>query len=390
MTPNSNIQAQYKALKNKSGSHSPSLATIQDYIPDLKIKVDACFLSNPYATELFLEYFKKEIIDTGKINALLEFYPSQNSVIAGFIEKRLDISKENIFVANGAIEAIQAIIHRFTKDKIMINIPTFSAYYEYATKNHEVVYYQLKKSENYRLNVEDYIHSVEKEKPNTIVLINPNNPDGGYIKYEDLLHLIEKLNWVENIIIDESFIHFAYEDSDMALKSVVPDIIDKNNIYVIKSMSKDFGIAGVRCGYAVMSKDKVTDLLENGYLWNINGLAEYFFRLYARQDFLDRYDIVRRKYITESLFFISELNQIKNIKVYPSRANFVLIELLNGLTADETTNNLICDHGVYVRNCNDKIGLEGEFIRVAARTQKENKIIIEAIKNVTEGKALDI
>ena len=170
----------------------------------------------------------------------------------------------------------------------------------------------------------------------------------------------------------------------MELKSVVPDVIDKDNVYVIKSMSKDFGIAGLRCGYAVMSKNKVQDLLKNGYLWNSNGLAEYFFRLYARDDFFERYEPVRRKYITESLFFISELNQIKNIKVYPSRANFVLIELLKGVTADDVTAKLIAQYGVYVRNCNDKIGLNGEFIRVAARTQEENKIIIEAIKNVTE------
>ncbi|MEO5789703.1 histidinol-phosphate transaminase [Gelidibacter sp.] len=379
------IENKYRSLKEKSGTHSPSLASIQEFIPDLKIKVDACFLSNPYATELFLEYFKKEMIDTGKINALLEFYPSQNNVIAGFIEKRLNIDEGHVFVGNGAIEAIQAIIHNYCEGKLMITIPTFSAYYEYAISEQEVVHYQLNKAENYRLDITDYIKQVEKEKPNTIVLINPNNPDGGYIKYDDLLFALDKLSWVKNIIIDESFIHFAYEDSDMELKSVVPNVINKDNVYVIKSMSKDFGIAGVRCGYAIMAKQKVQDLLKNGYLWNSNGLAEYFFRLYARQDFLDRYDLVRRKYITEALFFISELNQIKNIKVYPSRANFVLIELLNGANTTDVTAKLIANHGVYVRNCDDKIGLEGQFIRVAARSQKENKIIIKAIKEVIEG-----
>ncbi|MGV6831743.1 MAG: pyridoxal phosphate-dependent aminotransferase [bacterium] len=379
------IEKKYKVLKAKSGTHSPSLASIQDYIPDLKIKVDACFLSNPYATELFLEYFKEEMIDTGKVNALLEFYPSQNNIIAGFIENRLNIEPGHIFVGNGAIEAIQAIIHRYCEGKIMITIPTFSAYYEYATKGQEVIYYQLNKEDNYRLNIHDYIAEVEKQKPNTIVLINPNNPDGGYIKYDDLLYALDKLSWVQNIIIDESFIHFAYEDSDMELKSVVPNVLGKDNVYVVKSMSKDFGIAGVRCGYTVMAKNKVKELLENGYLWNSNGLAEYFFRLYAREDFLEKYDVVRRKYITESLFFISELNQIKNIKVYPSRANFVLIEILNGMTATDITAKLIANYGVYVRNCDDKIGLEGQFIRVAARSQSENKIIIAAIQDVVKG-----
>jgi histidinol-phosphate/aromatic aminotransferase/cobyric acid decarboxylase-like protein len=168
----------------------------------------------------------------------------------------------------------------------------------------------------------------------------------------------------------------------MRLQSIVPFVKDKNNVVVLKSMSKDFGIAGLRCGYAIMAKERVTELLKNGYLWNSNGIAEYFFKLYSRKDFLSEYELVRRKYITESLFFIAELNQIRNIKIYPTRANFVLIELLNGLTADDVSADLICNHGVYVRNCNDKIGLEGEFIRVAARSKEENKLILKAIKYV--------
>ena len=379
---NNEISLKYSELKKKSGSHSPSLSNIKEKIAEIKIKVDACFLSNPYATELFLEYFKKEMIDTGEINALLEFYPSQNEIIAGYVENQLEIEKGSVFICNGAIEAIQAVIHRFTKKKILVIIPTFSSYYEYATKDNEVVYYKLKKENNFKLDIEHYIETVKEVKPNTIILINPNNPDGGYTKLNDLKRIINELSWVKNIIIDESFIHFAYENSDMKLQSIVPFVKEKDNVVILKSMSKDFGIAGLRCGYAIMAKKRVAELLKNGYLWNSNGIAEYFFKLYSRKDFLKKYEIVRRKYITEALFFISELNQIENIKIYPTRANFVLIELLNGLTADDVSSDLICNHGVYVRNCNDKIGLEGEFIRVAARSQSENQIILNAIQNV--------
>jgi len=380
---NKEIAQKYRDLKKQSGSHSPSLSNIKEKIAEIKIKVDACFLSNPYATELFLEYFKKEMIDTGEINALLEFYPSQNEIIAGYVEQQLEIEKGRVFICNGAIEAIQAVIHRFTKEKILVIIPTFSSYYEYATEENEVVYYKLKKENNFKLDIDDYIDTVVEVKPNTIILINPNNPDGGYTKLNDLKRIIKELKWVQNIIIDESFIHFAYENSGMKLQSIVPFVKEMDNVVIIKSMSKDFGIAGLRCGYAIMAKKRVAELLENGYLWNSNGIAEYFFKLYSRKDFLKRYEIVRRKYITEALFFISELNQIENIKIYPTRANFVLLELLNGLIADDVSSDLICNHGVYVRNCNDKIGLEGEFIRVAARSQSENKIILNAIQNVT-------
>jgi histidinol-phosphate/aromatic aminotransferase/cobyric acid decarboxylase-like protein len=373
----------YSELKRKSGSHSPSLSSIKEKIPELKITVDACFLSNPYATELFLEYFKKEMIDTNEIFSALEFYPSQNKIIANFVEKQLELEPGNIFISNGAIEAIQAVIHRYSKGKIMVILPTFSSYYEYATKESEVIFYYLDKSNNFKLDVDDYISKVNEIKPNTIVLINPNNPDGGYITHNELKKLINKLSWVENIIIDESFIHFAYEDDELYLKSIVPEILGKDNIIVIKSMSKDFGIAGLRCGYAVMSKKRVEDLLANGYLWNSNGFSEYFFKLCSRKDFLDRYELVRKKYIKETKIFLNRLSLLENIKIYPSRSNFVLIELLNGHLADDITTNLLCYYGVYVRNCNDKIGLEGEFIRVAARSQSENEIILNAIQNVT-------
>lgn len=380
---NNEIVSKYKELKKQSGSHSPSLSNIKEKISEIKIKVDACFLSNPYATNLFLKYFKKELIETGDINSLLEFYPSQNNIIAGYIESQLQLDKGHVFVSNGAIEAIQAVIHRFTKGKILVIIPTFSSYYEYATSENEVIYYKLKKENNFELDIEDYINTVREVRPNTIILINPNNPDGGYIKSRDLERIISELAWLENIVIDESFIHFAYENSEMKLQSVVPYAKGKKNVVVLKSMSKDFGIAGLRCGYAIMAKEKVNDLLTNGYLWNSNGLAEYFFKLYSRKDFLIEYEVVRRKYINESLLFISDLKEISNIKTYPTRANFVLIELLNGLTADDVSTDLICNHGIYVRNCNDKIGLEGEFIRIAARSKEENKLIVNAINNVT-------
>ncbi|AZJ35029.1 histidinol-phosphate aminotransferase family protein [Tenacibaculum singaporense] len=376
------IEEKYLELKSKSGTHSPSIQTILGVIPELKIEVDACFLSNPYATELFLSYLKRELLDTGEINRILEFYPSQSFEIAKLLSKHVGVNEDRIFITNGAIEAMQAVIHNYVENKIIVNIPTFSSYYEFTRRDTEVVYYSLQKENNFSLNINDYLKFVKAEQPDTIVLINPNNPDGGYIKHVDLIRIIESLPEIKNIIIDESFIHFAYEDSELELKSIVPYLENYHNVIVIKSMSKDFGIAGLRCGYGIFPKGWVKDLTTNGFLWNLNGLAEYFFRLYVRKDFNEKYEVVRKKYITESLFFISELQRVKGVKVYPSRANFVLIEITSGKTAVEVATELLVKYGVYVRNCEDKIGLNGEFIRVAARSKDENEIIIKSIDEV--------
>ncbi len=381
ITENEKILSQkISDLKDQAGSHSPSIFTYKQKLPELNIKVDACFLSNPYATDLFLEYFNEEILKTDKIRDLLEFYPSQNNVIAELLANFLNIDAQNLFIGNGAIEIIQAVIHNFTEKKILINIPTFSSYYEFAKDDVEVVYNVLKKENEYNIDIKSYIELVIKEQPDTIVLINPNNPNGAFVKSIEIEQMLTKLSFVKTIILDESFIHFAYEDDKFEIVSFANLINKFPNLVVLKSMSKDFGIAGVRAGYGIMSKERVAKLLKNGYLWNSNGLAEYFFRLYTRTDFAYNYNQVRVKYIIETLDFIKELQTIPNIKVYPSKANFVLVELLNGIKSLELVSLLLIRYGIYVRTCDDKIGLQGDYIRLASRSKQENNYILSSFK----------
>ena len=376
------ISNKFLHLKNLSGSHSPSIFTVSEKIPELKVSVDACFLSNPYATDLFNFYIKKELIETERIRDVLEFYPSQNQVIAGILAKHLNISEKNVFIGNGAVEIIQAVIHNFTKRKILINIPTFSSYYEFVKNGVDIVFNQLSKENNFKLDIESYINTVKEEKPDTVVLINPNNPDGNFTNSNQIEYLLENLTEVETVIVDESFIHFAYENSYYDLISFDGLVSKYENLVLLKSMSKDFGIAGVRAGYSIMSEYRVEFLLRNGYLWNSNGISEYFFRLYTRKDFLSKYDLVRKQYISECQNFFLELSQIKNIKVYPSKANFALVELPDHVDSDEFVTHLLIKFGVYTRTCSDKIGLTGQFVRLAARTEKENRIIVDAIKQL--------
>lgn len=385
LTSEEKILAQkFNKLKQEAGSHSPSIFTFKQKLPELDIKVDACFLSNPYATDLFLSYFKREVMDTGKIRELLEFYPSQNNVIAELLGDFLKVKPDRIFVGNGAIEVIQAVLHNFTRSKILINIPTFSSYYEFVKDGVEIIYNNLKKGNDYRLDVSDLIEKVKVEKPDTVVIINPNNPDGGYIPIGSLRTLLAELATVETVILDESFIHFAYEDSSFdpintqALTDTYPNLI------IIKSMSKDFGIAGVRAGYGVMNEARVAALVKNGYLWNSNGLSEFFFRLYVREDFAKDYEQVRKRYIADTIEFIDALSKIEGIKVLPSKANFVLVEILGGTTSMEFVIALLVKYGIYVRTANDKIGLVGEYIRVASRTKEENALMVNAFKQLTQ------
>lgn len=374
------IRTKIAALKKDSGSHSPSIATMLREIPELKIKVDACFLSNPYATEHFINHLQTDLIDNHKIREVLEFYPPQNSDVAASIAAVNGVAKECIFVGNGAIEVIQAVIHRFAGSKLSLPLPTFSSYYEYATEDHEVAYFPLQKEEGYKININDYLEFIEKEGVDTAILINPNNPNGWYASQSELRHFIGSLQHLKMVIIDESFVHFAYENDTLEPVSIEPWIAEFPNLVVIKSMSKDFGIAGLRAGYGVMSAARVSALLANGYLWNISGLTDYFFKLYSTPAFREEYEVHRVRYIKDTVSFLKALEEIEGIRAYPSKANFGLIEIQNGLSSSDFSMNMLCKYGVYVRDCSDKIGLEGAFVRIAARSAAENKLIVEAIK----------
>ena len=368
-------------LKSTSGNHSPSITALYSDVPNFEIKIDACFLSNPYATELFLENLDLDLLQSRKIRDILEFYPPQNRQIAKIISSVVNVDSSNIFVGNGAIEIIQAVLQRFVQKKMCVVIPTFSSYYEFVRPETEVCFFQLNKDEDYYLHPDRLIQFVKEHKVDSLVIINPNNPNGGYLESTDIRLLLEELKFLKCLILDESFIHFAYESIDLNHVSSEKLVSEYDNLVVIKSMSKDFGIAGIRAGYAVMNSMRVNELLSNGFLWNISGLADYFFRLYSNPKFIENYEIVRKKYIMNTLMFMNQVKTLPNIKLYTSKANFILIELLNASSFDFSI-DLLFDYGVYVRDCSDKIGLEGQFIRVASRTFEENLGIISAMKKL--------
>ncbi len=373
------IKLKLKQLKSQSGSHSPSIGTMLSEIPDLQIKVDACFLSNPYATDLFMEKIKI-LSSSKKMRDILEFYPPQNYDVAKKVAKIIQIDSDNIFVGNGAIEVIQAAMHTFAGKRIALPIPTFSSYYEFKKNSSDVLFYQLEKRYDYNININDYISYIKNNNCDTAILINPNNPTGEYISNKDLNYFLKSLKDLELIIIDESFIHFAYEDELLQLSKNESLVHKYPNLVIVKSMSKDFGIAGIRAGYGIMNKDRVKQLVSNGYLWNVSGLCDYFFSTYGEKDFQEKYEYERKRYIIDTISFVDDLSKIAGLKVYKTKANFVLMEILdNKITSFDLVVELLVEKGIYIRDCSDKIGLEGEFVRIASRSKKENIEIIKAI-----------
>jgi len=246
----------------------------------------------------------------------------------------------------------------------------------------QVRHHRLAKARDYALDIDGFAASVGESGASAAIVINPNNPTGGYLSLAELEELLERLRGLEIVVVDESFIHFAYEDDARRLVDLYPLTRRFPNLVLVKSMSKDFGVAGLRAGYAVMSSERVDALLGGGLLWNSNGLAEYFFALYSRPGFLGEYEGVRKRAIDETMALLREMSTLPGIRVYPTKASFVLVELLDGVSSEEFATRLLVDHGIYARDCADKIGLDGQYVRIASRGAKDNATVIHAMRSV--------
>ncbi len=360
----------FMELKEEAGTHSPSIHKLLDEFPNVRMDIDACFLCNPYAFDLFYDKLQNT-----NLERYIKFYPPQNEEVAENISKFINVPSDHILVGNGAIEIIEQLIgNYFKKNKIAIILPTFSTYYECADSD-LILHYYLKEEEDFKFNVDDYIAWVKHAKPEVCLLVNPNNPTGTAITKKDVMKIYDSLEPWQNLIVDESFIHFTPND-----ESIEKEAVGKDNIIIIKSLSKDFGVAGIRLGYSINKKFKEW-ALDNAFLWNSNGIAYYFTTLLADKKFKTAYKRCKTKYNKDRDTLFRELSKIKGIKVYPSEANFFIIETI-GYNVSILFTKLFYNHGIYSRILNDKKGLEGNFLRMASKDRSENMKIINSLKQI--------
>lgn len=371
----------YFRLKASSGSHPPSLSTLRARFPELQVQLDACFLSNPAASALVLERFREDFAEEARLLRVLSEYPAQSESLSEELAESLGVAPKNLFLTNGAAEAIQALLRRFSCRTLVVH-PNFTEYHELAARFGVVEAFRLSPENSFRLDPEALLARIRSFRPDTLVLINPNNPDGGVIAQETLRTLLEQIPPRLLVLVDESFIHYTDEAPD-AWPSVQGWLKEFPQLGVIKSLAKDYGVAGLRVGYAALSEERVRELRQDGFLWNLNGLAEWFLRLQAQPTFQERYEPLRQQAIRDARRLNRQFQEISGVRAFPSWANFSLIQFPHPGQAEAVMLKLLCEYGVYVRNCSDKPGLEqAECLRWASRTDAENQQGLQALQEV--------
>lgn len=335
--------------------------------------LDFCYLVNPF-------FPPKRMFDEMKANfdILVREYPSGMDVNSLLAAKYFGIERNNIVVGNGAAELIKELIPYLGK-KIGYIVPTFE---EYANRFGDGIQ-EVKfcpEAPLFRYTADDLMDFFSQYPVDSLILINPDNPSGNFIPYNDLLRLIE---WTRGngmrLIVDESFVDFA---TGFPLNTLLrSDILAQSpHLTVLKSISKSYGVPGLRLGVLASGNPRIIEeIARKVAIWNINSVAEFYMQIFGKYE--AEYAHACELYAAERDRFLSELNKLPALTVVPSQANFILCRLNPPYKSHDIALRLLTDFDILIKDCTGKRGFKDSdnFIRIAVRDRRDNDRLLDAL-----------
>ena len=282
------------------------------------------------------------------------------------IADNFGVNKNQILLGNGSSEIIEKVFHVFGGDnrKILYPVPSFSMYKIYArAAESEGVEFSLDK--NFDLNVDEFIEKIRAENVNLAVVCNPNNPTGNILSVDDIEKIAKNIDCA--FLVDEAYIEFFG-------KSAVNLVRKYKNLIIARTFSKAYGLAGVRVGYMIADAEITKNISKIFMPYHMNTLslavADIVFQM--RDEFVPRIQMT----IAERKRMFERLSTIKNLEIFPSNTNFILIRHDK---ADELNKYLeSLDIGVRFFTGNN---LLKNCLRISIGTRAENDEVFDAIKN---------
>ncbi len=339
--------------------------------------IDHAYLYNLYfPPEDVFANFKNHIHD------LVLNYPVAQDALAALMGRVINQPAERIVVGNGAAELIKIVSGQIAR-KIIVPVPSFNEYVNAASEGLAIEF--PLELPSFQLDVDKFAAQAIKEKADIAVVVTPNNPTSLAVPKSDLIYLAKKLaDHSCQLIIDESFIDFV-EGRDQA--TMEAEIEQYPNVAIFKSMSKAYGICGIRIGYLLTTNTEFANAVRQGvHIWNINGFAEEFLRILPefQDNFTESCEQVRED--RDKLY--DDLKTVKELTVYKPDANFVFCRLPDsGPSALEVTKRLFFENNMYIKSCQGKtLPNADRYIRIASRTQTENSSMVAAVKSILDEK----
>jgi len=317
---------------------------------------------------------KKALIAIEKeLNKINRYPESDLSQLKKEIVNYSGVAIDEVIVGgDGADEIIDVLAKVFIDpgDEFIVPIPSYM-YYEFLFKPYGAVpvYGRWDLEEN-KLDLDSVLNAIT-EKTKVIFLCSPNNPTGALISQEDIIKVLEATDAV--VVVDEAYFEYSKTDNVNLINSYP-------NVFIMRTMSKVLGLAGMRIGYGLANSEMIEYMHRIKPVFSLTKLS-YIAALNTLKD---------KKYIEESIekgiesreFLFNELSKIKSLNVFNSYSNYILIGIeKTGFKASQLSKELL-KKGIIVRDCTSFRGLDEYWIRVSIGTMEENKKFIAIINTI--------
>lgn len=352
-------------LKERDGLENIDSYTGRTIVADIYLDSN----ENPYPMPKAVD---KEISEKLQ-NLNFNRYPKTN--IQKVIASDLGLKPENILIGNGSSQLLEVCCKAFggIGRKIAFPEPSFSMYKTYAFLADSIpAPFSLNK--DFQIDVENMLDFLQKEKPSILILCNPNNPTGTINEVEGLLQILDAAKCV--VLLDEAYMEFA----DQSLLSYLSKY---DNLVILKTFSKAYGLAGLRVGYLACSNENIVKTINKAVLpYSVNQMsllvAQTVYENKEKYQDLIKEIIEQREYVSKQLLKLG-------FTVYPSKTNFVMCNLNSSKEEGEKLFDFLLENKVLVRNFSKNPLLKGS-LRITIGTKQENDILLEKIKEYCKKK----
>jgi len=295
----------------------------------------------------------------------------------------LGMKEKYIVMGNGVSELIYLLVRVLNCRRALIPVPTFTEYGLAVVTGQGVVNeIPLPAEEGFVLDVDSIAPLIS---PGDLIFIcNPNNPTGNLHPRGSLLYLLEKAE-LEGayLVVDEAFMDFVPEVQEY---SMVSRVKSSSHLIVFYSLTKFFGIPGLRLGAMLGPPRLLKKMVAAKDPWNVNLFAQVA-GVTALQD-KKHMERTRKLVRVEGEYLYNRLAGLPGVKPFPGQANFLLVDITNtGFSSIELTKKMR-QRGILVRDCSSFSGLGDNYIRLAIKTREENERLIAEMASVLEGASL--
>ncbi len=362
-------------MNKKPEFHGSDLEKIEEYYHIPKEEI-TCFSANvnPLGLSAAVRERLSQNLD------VVTRYPDRNyTELRQAISRYCGADPSHIVVGNGSTELISSLISQRAPKKALILGPTYSEYARELSLSGGVMEdYSLKESQDFTLDVRDFIRSFT-EDTELVILCNPNNPTSSAILASDLEMIVSECR--ERgifVMVDETYVEFA---PDISAVTAVPLAARYDNLMVIRGVSKFFAAPGLRFGYGITSNQeflKTLALHQNP--WSLSSIADFAGQLMlADTAYIEN---TRALISREREMMFRKIREIPGLKAYEPYANFILVRIQkDGVTSFDVFEKAIKER-LMIRDCSSFESLAGEYIRFCIMLPEHNEKLLRVLQSV--------